>query len=253
MSNKKSIKIDTSDGKWQFWIDRGGTFTDIVAKSPNGSFENSKYLSENPEQYKDKFKKEVLSKKFENDQKIKEDRKKLESKAKVIQRNIQTTVENISRMEVEKIQGRKDERVATTIIKHLKDELELLEKDYSQNNQDIDDLDSRKEWLDWVGKFGEELELKTSNPKSQREWLLGLLEKITVQSEWGENRDGEQIQLGHSFLLDFKMPVVKDRLQYIDSENKSLGYSVKKGMNIMKTNALDVSGKQGNYRKKKAM
>ena len=123
----------------------------------------------NSHQLKDKFKKEVLTKKFENDQKIKEDRKKLESKTKLIQRNIQTTVENISRMEVEKIQGRKDERVATTIIKHLKDELELLEKDYSQNNQDIDDLDSRKEWLDWVGKFGEELELKTSNPKPQRE------------------------------------------------------------------------------------
>lgn len=109
-------------------------------------------------------------------------------------------------MEVEKIQGRKDERVAKTIIKHLKNELELLERDYSQNNQDIDDLDSRKEWLDWVGKFGEELEIKTSNPNSQREWLLRLLEKITAQSEWGENRDGEQIQLGHSFLLDFKMP-----------------------------------------------
>ena len=74
----------------------------------------------NSHQLKDKFKKEVLSKKFENDQKIKEDRKKLESNAKVIQRNIQTTVENISRMEVEKIQGRKDERVARTIIKHCK-------------------------------------------------------------------------------------------------------------------------------------
>ena len=48
-----SIKTDTSDGKWQFWIDRGGTFTDIVAKSPDGSLNNMKYLSENPEQYKD--------------------------------------------------------------------------------------------------------------------------------------------------------------------------------------------------------
>ena len=47
------IKTTTSSGKWEFWIDRGGTFTDIVAKSPDGAFQNSKYLSENPEQYKD--------------------------------------------------------------------------------------------------------------------------------------------------------------------------------------------------------
>ena len=39
--------------KWQFWIDRGGTFTDIVAQDPSGSLIVKKLLSENPEQYKD--------------------------------------------------------------------------------------------------------------------------------------------------------------------------------------------------------
>ena len=39
--------------KWQFWIDRGGTFTDIVARTPQGQFESLKLLSENPEQYQD--------------------------------------------------------------------------------------------------------------------------------------------------------------------------------------------------------
>ena len=39
--------------KWQFWIDRGGTFTDIVALRPDGSLETAKLLSDNPEQYSD--------------------------------------------------------------------------------------------------------------------------------------------------------------------------------------------------------
>ncbi len=39
--------------KWQFWIDRGGTFTDIVAQSPEGNIVTHKLLSENPEHYKD--------------------------------------------------------------------------------------------------------------------------------------------------------------------------------------------------------
>jgi 5-oxoprolinase (ATP-hydrolysing) len=38
---------------WQFWIDRGGTFTDIVARRPDGSLVTHKLLSENPEQYRD--------------------------------------------------------------------------------------------------------------------------------------------------------------------------------------------------------
>lgn len=38
---------------WDFWIDRGGTFTDIVARQPDGTLATSKLLSENPEQYSD--------------------------------------------------------------------------------------------------------------------------------------------------------------------------------------------------------
>ena len=40
-------------GRWQFWIDRGGTFTDIVAQRPDGALVTHKLLSENPEQYRD--------------------------------------------------------------------------------------------------------------------------------------------------------------------------------------------------------
>ncbi|MEA3405230.1 MAG: hydantoinase B/oxoprolinase family protein [Pseudomonadota bacterium] len=42
-----------AEKQWQFWIDRGGTFTDIVALDPNGKLHTHKLLSENPEQYAD--------------------------------------------------------------------------------------------------------------------------------------------------------------------------------------------------------
>ncbi len=42
-----------SSSKWQFWVDRGGTFTDIVGKRPDGSLATLKLLSDNPEQYRD--------------------------------------------------------------------------------------------------------------------------------------------------------------------------------------------------------
>src|SRR5690242_1509396 len=41
------------DAHWQFWIDRGGTFTDIVARRPDGALVTHKLLSENPGRYDD--------------------------------------------------------------------------------------------------------------------------------------------------------------------------------------------------------
>ena len=38
---------------WRFWIDRGGTFTDIVARAPDGALTTAKLLSDNPDQYED--------------------------------------------------------------------------------------------------------------------------------------------------------------------------------------------------------
>ena len=39
--------------RWEFWIDRGGTFTDVIGRSPHGSLHTLKLLSENASQYED--------------------------------------------------------------------------------------------------------------------------------------------------------------------------------------------------------
>ena len=42
-------KIQQQESGWQFWVDRGGTFTDLVARAPDGQLLTHKLLSENPE------------------------------------------------------------------------------------------------------------------------------------------------------------------------------------------------------------
>ena len=42
-----------TQGKWQFWVDRGGTFTDVIARAPDGTLITRKLLSENPGFYSD--------------------------------------------------------------------------------------------------------------------------------------------------------------------------------------------------------
>ncbi|MBA0051040.1 5-oxoprolinase [Streptomyces sp. AJS327] len=40
-------------GRWEFWIDRGGTFTDVVGKRPDGRLVTAKLLSHDPDRYRD--------------------------------------------------------------------------------------------------------------------------------------------------------------------------------------------------------
>src|SRR6516225_7756271 len=40
-------------GRWEFWIDRGGTFTDVIGRTPEGKLVAHKLLSDNPEAYRD--------------------------------------------------------------------------------------------------------------------------------------------------------------------------------------------------------
>src|SRR6185312_6516342 len=50
---RRQRHVAMSPAGWQFWIDRGGTFTDIVARAPDGSLRTQKLLSESPDQYPD--------------------------------------------------------------------------------------------------------------------------------------------------------------------------------------------------------
>ena len=48
-----TVMTNTPKSGWKFWVDRGGTFTDIVARAPNGDITTRKLLSENSAQYED--------------------------------------------------------------------------------------------------------------------------------------------------------------------------------------------------------
>ncbi len=42
-----------TQGRWDFWIDRGGTFTDVIGRDPQGRLHARKLLSQNPQAYPD--------------------------------------------------------------------------------------------------------------------------------------------------------------------------------------------------------
>ena len=50
---QRKSRAETRSDSWDFWIDRGGTFTDVVGRAPDGRLTAHKLLSENPEAYAD--------------------------------------------------------------------------------------------------------------------------------------------------------------------------------------------------------
>ena len=199
---------------------------------------------------KEQFKQDILSKKNETDKDIKEEKNKLEVRIKKLQGEIEHTIDNISVLEFERIQGKKDKKVVDKILTLLEKEKETLEKEYQRTTQEIEDVDNRKEWLDWLEKYGEDLRIKTSTHTKKQDFLKGLIKEVIVHPEFGNNRDGKEIQVGQTLEVRFKMKIVNDKLKYNNLNKKSDGYEIVNGTYRKKTSGLTLSKGRGQPKKK---
>ena len=220
-----------------------------VDKTNNKVLDFVKNVYSNSSVLKEKFKSEVLSQKTEDDKSLNEKIKSFENKGRRLQKEIENTINNISDLEVEKIQKRKDKRIVDKIISSLKKELDNLEKDYKQVRVDIEEINNEKEWVDWVSKYSSKIENVIDNKNTHREFLLGLLEDIQVHSIYGKNRDKKDTQVGHSLTYNFKMRIIDDKLIYKDKSNKNLGYEIIQGKKSHKTDKVDITLSRGNKKK----
>ena len=228
-SNSKSMSMEITD--------------DYLNKKITNVVRNSVSL-------KERFKTEVLTKKIEKDQDIKDREKKLEVKCKRLVTRQEQTYANIVSMETDLIQGRREEKVTKGILKNLNEELETLKSELKKTELEIDDLSEEKVWLNWLEKYGDYLNTKIEDKTDeQKRWLKGVIENIVVYPDFGNDRSGELTQIGHKFEVVFKMNVVKDKLIYNDSNNKSLGYTIQKGRKKLTTETVELK----NYRGKKKL
>ena len=195
---------------------------------------------------KDKFKEEVLSKKFEKDQDLNLREKKLEKKCRSLNSKMESTYSNIVTMETDLMQGRREEKITKGIIKSLNQELEYLKEELNKTELEIEDLSEEKVWLDWLSKYGNYLDTKISdNQENQKQWINGLVENIIVHVVDGQDRDSNWIQSGHKFEVIFKLRVVKDKFNWKDPSNKSLGYDISEGRKKLTTTSINLQKGRG--------
>ena len=131
-----------------------------------------------------------------------------------------------------------DDKRYKPILELLEEELIHLEDRKKSLVQEIDDLDNQKEWVDWISKYGDDISKQFEKPTT--ELIEGIVDKIIVSPVIGETREGKDTQRGHIFNIKFKLPIVKDSIEYKNDKKKSDGYSLKDGKKSIKTTELFV-------------
>jgi len=199
---------------------------------------------------KEKFKEDVLSKKSIDSSQIELEKDWLEKSIKRLNTQIDMTIVSISTNEVNHMLLKTEDAIYEQIKKTLEEEKGSLEDKKSALVKKIDDLDSRKEWLDWITKYGEDIEKRFDNVST--ELLEGMISSIKVSPTFALNRDEVEKQVGHKLVVKFKQPIVDDSIVYDDEQNKSKGYNVVKGNKELDVGNLAIlKGGRGKSAKKK--
>ena len=131
----------------------------------------------------------------------------------------------------------------------LNEELENRKEFYETTEKEIDDLGHDKKWIDWIEKYGERLELQTSNENKQKDFLEGILDKITIAGDYDHNRDGKMVQNGHMVVFDFKMKIIEDRYEVIEN-TKPRKYRVIEGRDTEVSDVMKFISKRNRTQKK---
>ena len=200
---------------------------------------------------KERFKQDVMSKKGVESSEIEQEKKTKQKSIDNLNKQIDLTVKSISTNEVNKMLNKTEEKIYKQIKKTLDEEMGNLEDRSSTLEQEIVELDNRKDWINWISKYGDDVKKRFN--KVSTELLEGMIDSIIVEPTFDKNRDDVVKQVGHKIKIHFKQPIVDDRVVYEDETKKSKGYTVVKGKKKLDLGSMEIlKGGRGNkYTKKK--
>jgi len=228
-NNRRNMNMDRTD--------------DFVMSKVKEVMSNSSIL-------KEKFKTDVMSQKSIDSSQIDLEKKMRENKIKQLNKQIDLIVKSISTNEVNHMLERREDAIYKQIKTSLGREKGKIEDTKSQFVEEINELDNRKDWIDWITRYGDDIKKKFDNPTT--ELLEGMIDTIVVSPTFALNRDEVEKQVGHKLVVNFKQPIVDDSIVYDDEQNKSKGYNVVKGNKELDVGNLAIlKGGRGKSAKKK--
>jgi len=192
-----------------------------------------KSIMSNSSTIKDAFKREVMEKKSMDTQQIDFEKELREKKIERLDYQLENSTKAIATNKVNHMLEKTSDDLFNEVEKQLKEQRLLIENERTQNIGEINDLDNRKEWIDWITLHGEKIEQDfdnwEDNISTTAEMLRGMITSIKVHPVEGLNRDKIEKQLGHKLVINFKQAIVNDGIKYNDENDKSKGYTLTTG------------------------
>ena len=158
-----------------------------------------------------------------------------EKQHRILQRELSSLQEAIGNLEANRVLKRMDDKAYKTAMERLNEQADRYKTDITNLRLKLRGETEKKQWVDWVKLFGEEINEKTKLTDEQRQlYLQGLIEKIECRF-LPKTRD-------HELEIHFQHPIVGDGIKYKDPKVKTKGYKVIEGS---KTTQIRVEKRDG--------
>lgn len=158
-----------------------------------------------------------------------------EKQLRFLQKEFSSLQESIGHLEANRVLKRMDDKAYKTAMERLNEQSDLYKTDITNLRLKLRGETEKKQWVDWVKLFGEEINEKAKlTDEKRKQYLQGLIEKIECRF-LPDTRD-------HELEIHFKHPIVGDGIRWKDPKVKSKGYKV---LNGSKTTSVRVEKRDG--------
>jgi site-specific DNA recombinase len=171
-------------------------------------------------QYKESVKNAVMGTPKATDEQI-ETKRLLEVKLKSLTRQLKDFKKSLAEIETKLILKNGDPEILKQVKENVEDAIHSQCVQIENTEVELDDLTKSTRWVDWVQKFGDQLEsIGKESPENRHEFLQGILKNIVVKTVDSNS---------HTLTLNFHVPYVDDELISKDQKKKSAGYKINGG------------------------
>jgi DNA invertase Pin-like site-specific DNA recombinase len=195
----------------------------IIEKTDNVVSDNVLKIISNSSLVKEEFKKQFLEPKFQEDsvrsKEIRSIKSQISTNLQEIEKLKQSKVRVISQHLIDEVL---DKETYDSLILDIQNRMNKLENKREELNSRLERMNQYSHWINWI----EEMSKQFKNFEKYK-----LVEKKKLFTEWMKkvvvvwNTDTKE----HEFKIKFILPLVEDKLEYVDETNKSLGYKILEG------------------------
>ena len=171
--------------------------------------------------FKEEHKKEVL--KENNFRSNLDELKKLDIQLKRERDQLKFIDKTLVNIEKDILLGKREKKIGNDLLSEMNIEKDNVLMRIEGIEKNVNNSKNSNDWIDWVNEFGKNIKKirNETNTEIKQKFLNGLVDRIIVNYEDNQT---------HNLRVFFKIPYIGDELIWKDSNNKKLGYEIKKGI-----------------------